>query len=246
MCVLEEQPLLPVAVRRLLQWSTSPAGERQPRGINTQSTQTVLVRVVTRAPRSLMTLIIEFFSNYSAPCGTVLLQEASAGRARLLVPRARLFVQPVLIGSGGTSSLVVKPAQVALFTDNHKGSALTLATAGIAASFSFMTRDEFFNMRTDQAVRPDCAADADCTLAARVTPVNPQASNSNRALGGAITLHSSNNYFNVAYTVTAAGVYALSVSAVYRLASGNVCSVTLLMWCLWKRNACVIVTQNTF
>ena len=84
-----------------------------------------------------------------------------------------------------------------------------------------MTRDEFFNMRLDQSVRADCAADADCTLAARITPTVPPASHSNRALGGTVTLHSTNNYFNVAYTVTAAGVYELAIAAVYRFPSGS-------------------------
>jgi hypothetical protein len=108
-----------------------------------------------------------------------------------------------------------------MYTDARKGRALSLATSGIAASFSFMTRDEFFNMRLDQSVRADCAADADCTLAVRITPIVPQSSHSNRALGGAIALHSANNYFNVVYTVTAAGVYALSVAAVHRFPSGK-------------------------
>ncbi len=142
-------------------------------------------------------------------------------KLRAAVPRSRLLVQPNKIGAGYSSPLTVKPAQVAVFTDNHKGTALSLATAGAAASFSFMTRDEFFNMRSDQSVRADCSADADCTLSVRLTPSSPPASQSNRARGGVITLHSANNFFNVAYTLTASGVYKLTVAAVYRLPSGT-------------------------
>ena len=171
--------------------------------------------------RSLQALRIEFSSNYSDSCGSVVLSEVVASLPRAAVPRSRLFAAPGPISSGGHSSLTVKPAQVAVFTDDHKGIALSLATAGVAASFSFMTRDEFFNRRSDQSVRGDCAADSDCTLAVRLTPSLPQASLTNRALGGAITLHSANNFFNVGYTVTASGVYALSIAAVYRLTSGN-------------------------
>lgn len=149
-----------------------------------------------------------------------MLYEALAAYPRAVVPRSRLFAQTSPIGSGGSNALLVKPAQVALFTDNWKGRALSLATSGVAASFSFMTRDEFFNMRLDQGVRADCAADADCTLAVRITPLAPQASHSNCALGGTLTLQSINNYFDVAYTITAAGVYSLTIVAVYRLPSG--------------------------
>jgi hypothetical protein len=149
------------------------------------------------------------------------LSEVVASLPRSTVPSSRLFAAPSPIGSGGHSSLTVKPAQVAVFTDSHKGNALSLATAGVPASFSFMTRDEFFNMRIDQSVRGDCAADSDCTLAVRVTPSLPQPSLTNRALGGAVTLQNANNFFNVGYTVTAAGVYALSIAAVLRLTSGN-------------------------
>jgi hypothetical protein len=153
------------------------------------------------------------------------LREASAAYPRAVVPRSRLFAQTSAIGTGGSSALVVKPAQVALFTDNWKGRALSLATSGVAASFSFMTRDEFFNMRLDQGVRADCAVDADCTLAVRIMPSAPPASHSNRAVGGTITLQSTNNYFDVAYTITAAGVYSLTIAAVYRLPSGCVCDL---------------------
>ena len=157
----------------------------------------------------------------------MVLYEATASRPRAAVPQSRLFTQPKPIGTGGYSSLTVKPAQVAFFTNNG-GRALSLATAGVAASFSIHTRDQYFNMRTDQSVRPDCAANADCTLSVRITPSVPQASSSNRPLGGTFTLHNANNYFNVAYTVTATGVYTLSVAAVYRLPSGDPLFVRVL------------------
>lgn len=171
--------------------------------------------------RSLLALRIEFSSDYSRECGNVVLYESTASNQRVVVPRSRLFVQPNKIGTGGSSSLTVKPAQVAVFTDGHKGTALSLATAGAAASFTFNTRDEFFNMRSDQSVRADCASDADCTLSVRMTPRAPETSHSHRTRGGAIALHSANNFFNVAYTLTASGVYTLSVAAVYRLPSGR-------------------------
>lgn len=171
--------------------------------------------------RSLVPLRIEFSSNYSQACGNVVLYDGSASQPRSAVPRSRLFAAASRIGTGGSSSLTVKPAQLAVFTDGHKGTALSLATAGAAASFSFMTRDEFFNMRSDQSVRADCAADADCTLSVRIVPSAPQASLSNRAKSGTIALHSVNNFFDVAYTLTAAGVYSLAVAAVHRLPSGE-------------------------
>ncbi len=157
-----------------------------------------------------------------------MLYEASASQPRSAVPRSRLFAAASRIGTGGSSSLTVKPAQLAVFTDGHRGTALSLATAGAAASFSFMTRDEFFNMRSDQSVRADCAVDTDCTLSVRIVPSAPQASLSNRAKSGTIALHSVNNYFDVAYTLTAAGVYSLAVAAVYRLPSGENATEPLL------------------
>jgi hypothetical protein len=180
--------------------------------------------------RSLLRLTIEFSSDYDDACGSVVLLEASASTPRAAVPKSRLFAQPKPLGTGGYSSLLVKPAQVAAFTNNF-GRALSLATAGVAAAFYIGTRDEYFNMRGDQSVRGDCATNADCTLAVRITPTAPGVSQGNRPVAGVFTLHSVNNYFDVSYTVTAAGVYSLSVAAVYRLPSGAcVCCSSCVAW----------------
>jgi hypothetical protein len=165
--------------------------------------------------------VIEFTSNYSDACGAVTLLESTSSSARVIVPRSRLFNSPTPIGTGGKSSLTAKPAPVAFFTGSHKGISLSLATAGVAGSFVFLTRDEFYNERKDQSVSADCVADADCTLAVRIIPSDPAASQANRALGGVIALQSVNSFFDVTYTATASGTYTLSIAAVHRLSSGE-------------------------
>ena len=90
-----------------------------------------------------------------------------------------------------------------------------IATAGIASTFAIASYDKFGNMRVQSGASPDCASSAAtataCVFRAYIVPESP--GSSNRPVRGAFTVQSTNSFFNVAYTVTAAGAYTVSVAS---------------------------------
>jgi hypothetical protein len=91
----------------------------------------------------------------------------------------------------------------------------SLATAGAPATFVIASYDKYGNMRIQSGASPDCASSSStataCAFRSYIVPEKPSANN--RPIRGITTVQSVNAFFNVAYTVTAAGLYTLSVAS---------------------------------
>jgi hypothetical protein len=88
-------------------------------------------------------------------------------------------------------------------------------TAGIASTFTIESRDKFGNLRLQSGALPDCSSAAStataCVFRAYIVPESP--SSNNRPVRGTVTVQSANSFFNVAYTVTVAGMHTVSAAS---------------------------------
>jgi hypothetical protein len=155
---------------------------------------------------------LEHAASSSNPYVSVTYSSASRLSARL--DASQLYAYSANVGNGlqevvcdpdtynsGLQSLLYPPPRV--------------ATAGIASTFAIASYDKFGNMRLQSGASPDCSSSAAtataCVFRAYIVPESPAASN--RPVRGAFTVQTTNSFFNVAYTVTAAGAYTVSVAS---------------------------------
>ncbi len=71
---------------------------------------------------------------------------------KAVIPSTYLFANRQLVG-GGDSILTTLPAVICASQSNLSGNGLTLATAGISASFTVWSRDVYGNLRDFPTVR---------------------------------------------------------------------------------------------
>jgi hypothetical protein len=71
---------------------------------------------------------------------------------KAIIPSEYLLTNRQLLG-GGDSILITLPAVICASQSNLSGNGLTLATAGISASFSVWSRDMYGNLRDFPTVR---------------------------------------------------------------------------------------------
>jgi hypothetical protein len=170
-----------------------------------------LSTTVTLSLNAVYDVILEH--NASSPSPHVSLTYSSASQSGASFASGQLYAYSSNVGNGLQE----------VFCDPDTHSALQsvlnppprIVTAGISSAFSIVSYDKFGNLRLQTGAAQDCASAAAtaaaCVFRSYVVPENP--SSSNRPVRGSFTVQSTNSFFNVAYTVTAAGAYTLSVAS---------------------------------
>jgi len=139
------------------------------------------------------------------------LSYSSYSQAKIRVPSAALFPFASTFSNGAQTLTVVDFRRNCGASSLVNGPGLTVATAGVSAIFTITSVDQYGNRRSSQSVQPDCSVDATCVFASVAVP--DDASATIRPFRGVATLQSTNEFFNVAYTVTRSAGYSLSIAS---------------------------------
>jgi hypothetical protein len=146
----------------------------------------------------------------SAPAHVVL-SYSSYSQARVVIPSSALFPISSIFSNGAQTLSVVDFRRNCGASSLVSGSGLSIATAGISASFTITSIDQYGNVRQSQSVNPDCNDQNACVFATVAVP--DDASTTIRPFRGRTTLQNTNAYFSVAYTITRSAGYSILVSS---------------------------------
>jgi hypothetical protein len=155
-------------------------------------------------------IVVEYIASESP--AFVQVSYASASNPKQIIPSSNLFPFSSNL-QNGARILEIKHGTVCGALSQKSFEKLSIATAGIAASFKITSADHYGNFRTDQSNVADCGSAGSCVFFATVIPANPSLSPPRRSTQGLITPQNVNNFFDVRYTVTAAGLYSTVVFA---------------------------------
>jgi hypothetical protein len=155
-------------------------------------------------------IVVEYIA--AAVPTLVQLSYASPSNPKQVFPSVSLYPFSGNLANGART-LVINHGTICGALSLKSGRGLSIATAGVAASFKLTSLDQYGNFRSDQSNVADCSSAGSCFFSATVIPAKPSLSPATRSYQAAITLHSANNFFNVQYTATAAGGYSVAAFA---------------------------------